>query len=132
MASYVTVPDLIRNGGDGCTVLHQRKPPYTDHVVIVENECDCAHRGSVTITHNGETIVWRCMRGQDIMDPLLYLTVGDLNDARMALLEKRLCKGCRYFDECIYSGIKLCLCNGNDNWANYKAGSCPCKEEERR
>jgi hypothetical protein len=122
MSSFVCVSDLIMYGGEGCTILH--KKPYADHIVIVENECDCAYRGSVTITHDGETIVRRFMRGSDIMEPVKWLTVGDLDDARMELLKRRMCDGCIYFEECIYSGYKWCNCLGA-TWYNYKTGTCP-------
>jgi hypothetical protein len=117
--TFVTVSDLVMNGGEGATLLYRK--PYADHVVIVENDNDAAHLGSVMINNSdGQNLIWRTMR-DSIMDPEKGLTVGDLNDARSWLLSDRMCSGCQHFD------YGRCW-KEKDTWGNFKAGSCPDKK----
>jgi hypothetical protein len=119
---YVAVSDLIMNGSDNCTILYRK--PHTDYITIVEDDNNAAHLGSVMITHGEEeeTLVWRTMR-DDIMETELWLTVGDLDDARGMLFRDKMCSGCYHFNYC------RCFFIGSDNWDNYKAGSCPNRME---
>jgi hypothetical protein len=119
MTSFVTISDLIMNGGDGRTLL--RRQPSADHLTIVSDDNNAAHLGSVMISHgNANALIWRTMRGS-IMDSQLGLTVGDLNDARGILLRDRMCSGCCHFQN------GRCW-NGCDNWKNFKEGICPDKK----
>lgn len=117
MTHYVRISDLVINGGEGCILLNRR--PSEDHIKILENDNDAAHLGSIIISHDGETLIWRTMR-DSIMDSQQGLTVGDLNDARGVLLRDRMCSGCCHFQN------GRCW-NGCDNWKNFKAGNCPDK-----
>jgi hypothetical protein len=120
MTYYVTISDLVMNGGEGCTLLYKR--PSADHLVIVENDNDSAHLGSVMISpRDGNALIWRTMR-DSIMDPEKGVTVGDMNDARGILFSGRMCSNCKHFE------YGRCW-KGSDTWANFKAGSCPNKEE---
>lgn len=118
MTNFVTISDLVMNGGDGCTLLNRK--PVADHIAIIVNDCDAAHLGSVMISHDGDTLIWRTMR-DSIMDSQQGLTVGDLNDARGILFRDRMCSGCQHFD------FGRCW-KGSDAWGNFKAGSCPDKK----
>jgi hypothetical protein len=122
MTSFVTISDLIMNGGDRCTLLHRK--PSADHLTIVTDDNDAAHMGSVMISRrDGQALIWRTMR-DSIMDSQLGLTVGDLNDARGILFRDRMCSDCRHFD------FGRCW-KGSDTWSNFKTGSCPDKKLPR-
>ena len=118
MTNFVTISDLVMNGGDRCTLLNRR--PSADHLTIVDNDNDAAHLGSVMISHNDNALIWRTMR-DSIMDPQQGLTVGDLDDARGILFRDRMCSNCRHFD------FGRCW-KGSDTWNNFKTGSCPDKK----
>ena len=126
MASYVMVQDLIRNGGENCSIFHLNKPPYEDHLVIVEDHNNVSHLGSVKISYGDKILIWR-IKKEDIVEPERWLSVGDLNDARGILFRDRMCFKCLNFDY-----YRCCLFNGSDNWDNYKTGSCPNKKEKIR
>lgn len=110
-ASFVTVTDLISNGGEGCTVF--KRKPYEDHVTIVE----CGNTstvGNVTISHDRDILVSR----QADEEPK-RLTTADLNKARTELFKIKMC------GTCMHSGYKHLCTYGTDNWTNFREGNCP-------
>ena len=112
--TYVIISDLIANGGEGCTLLSRK--PHSDYITIVED--DSSVLGIVKISHKREILLRRLMKW-DIREPEKWLTIDDLNDARMALFRDRVCK------ECQHLFYYHCWRHGSDNWDNFKAGSCP-------
>ena len=116
-ANYVTVSDLITNGGEGCTVLSKR--PYTDHITIVET--GNTSMGRVIICHGKDILVLRETK-KDSLDSQ-RLTIVDLHNARIALFKRRMCYNC------IYYGYNHLCKYGTDNWRNYRECTCPCKED---
>lgn len=118
---YVAISDLVMNGGDGCTLLY--RVPAADHIVVVEDDTDAAHLGSIMITYKGDTLLWRTMK-DSILEDEQRLSVGDLQDSRRILCRDRLnCWKCKHFD------FGICWAHG-DTWVNFKKGVCPNKAEE--
>ena len=132
MKNYVVVSDLIRNDGEYCTILE--KEPKVDHVII-EVDDYYPHVKRLLITHDNieafinDGLVMRVMREDPNLDPDEYVTIDDLNNARMELFRLKICDGCWHFrdwNKAIEVPHNRCKCRG-DNLRNYKEGNCPYK-----
>jgi hypothetical protein len=132
MKRYVTVQDLIRNGGEGCSLL-RKEPHNEDHIIIEIDDYNVDHPDdprSMSITHyNMETHVTKCLVLQVITGDNSIIAVDDLNNARMMLFRYKMCRRCTYFQQYLKtSQYNICWhCGDNDNWDNYKTGKCPNK-----
>ena len=140
MKRYVAVWDLIINGGEGCAVTGEK--PYNDHITIEMDDYNADHPDDLRIMqifhYNMETHTTKCLVLREMKDigPEKYITVDDLNNARMMLFRHKMCRRCKYFQQYLKtSQYNNCWhCRDNDNWHNYNAGKCPdklltCKEE---
>ena len=130
MTNYVTVSDLIINGGEKCTILE--KEPNVDYVTIEVTDY-YTNVKKLLITHDNieadvtEELVMKVMYDDTNMSPEKCVTVDDLNSARTMLFRNKMCSRCMYFQDYWASDqpVNSWHCGNNDNWANYKIGSCP-------
>lgn len=149
MKRYVTVSDLIMNGGEECTIL-RKEPHNEDYIIIETDDYNADHPDDLRIvsityynkeTHVTEGLVWREIEDIDI-DPenyekyVLFVAADDLDNARMELFRRKICAGCwhyrdwddslnfRDWDKALIDPYNRCKCGG-DNWDNYNAGKCP-------
>jgi hypothetical protein len=131
--TYVTKSDLVMNGPRKCTLLTIE--PYADHLTIVQDESAACRRGQVCICDGDKVIKSRYMKPPRVgegwydIEPR-FLTVGDLGDARKAVVASRLgCEHCLHYEHPHYLwNTKECNCSA-DSYINWKTGICPEKKE---